>query len=802
MKSIDRTLHERRLLIEVRGVVQGVGFRPFVFGLARRLAISGSVRNEADTVRIEAQGASDAVENFLHLLKSEAPSQSKIERIDIREVECRGQKVCGFEILASAGQSAPRPTIPPDLATCPDCLAEIHGREERRFGYAFTNCTNCGPRWSIISGLPYDRPRTSMESFTMCDDCRKEYGDPSDRRFHAQPIACPVCGPKLRFLSPDGQPIAETGQAMQMAVDMICGGQIVAVKGLGGFQLVADATSTGAVARLRAKKHRPDKPFALMATSVAEAEQFCEISEPQRQLLESAAAPIVLLRKRTADTTDNPNDGGPNKISAGVAPGNPFLGVMLPYTPLHHLLMESVGHAVVCTSGNFSEEPMATSTAEAVARLGAVADGLLVHNRPIVRPVDDSVARVAGKSVQILRRARGYAPQPIRLNPAEQYDCDAASIPTVLAVGGHLKNTIALKLASQVIVGSHIGDLDNIESVDVHRRAIDDLLEFFKAKPDAVACDLHPDYASSRYAELLAERWGVPLVRVQHHHAHVAACAAEHGLSGPVLGLAWDGTGYGMDKTIWGGEAFLYSNDSQPGDTDAENSPMGFTRIAHLRTFGLPSGDLAARRPRRSALGALFEIGTDEAHAFGRQWFETQQLNPLMTMLARGSHCPKTSSMGRLFDAVAAICELPKTAGGVAMPEISFEGQAAMALEFAADSRHDEAYEFPLSDGQPAVADWRPAVCEAIAGLKNGLPIGIVSARFHNGLARLALSIAKRAGCSQIVLTGGCFQNDLLSSRVQTLLSQAGFNVYAHSLVPPGDGGICLGQAVVAARRQ
>ncbi|MEA1951650.1 MAG: carbamoyltransferase HypF, partial [Planctomycetota bacterium] len=684
-----------------------------------------------------------------------------------------------FEIRASVDQSAPRPTIPADLATCGECLAEIRDPHQRRYRYAFTNCTHCGPRWSIIRGLPYDRPLTSMQPFEMCAACRGEYENPADRRFHAQPVACPACGPKLRLLEPDGLPIAEKDAAMQAAAEMIRAGRIVAVKGLGGFQLVVDATNQAAVERLRARKHRPHKPLALLVASTDAARACCTVGEEEQRLLESAAAPIVLLRRR----------GRNDIIAEGVAPGNPYLGLMLPCTPLHHLLVDTVGRPVVCTSGNFSEEPMATTTAEAMSRLGTIADALLVHNRVIVRPVDDSVAQYDGHAPRILRRARGYAPLPIEIASHESDDTPRTEA-TVLAVGGHLKNTVALKLDRQVVVGAHVGDLDNIESVEVHRRAVDDLLNFFQVVPDVVACDLHPDYASTRHAESLAQRWGAELIRVQHHHAHVASCVAEHGLIGPVLGLAWDGTGFGPDKTIWGGEAFLMT---------LEDEKLDFTRFAHLRTFGLPGGDRAARQPRRSALGAMFELDQAQAQRFASRWFEPEQLQPLMTMLDSGAHCPRTSSMGRLFDAVAAFCDLPTERDGRPRAQISFEGQAAMALQFAAHEKHTESYEFPLSDEQPAVADWGPVLLRVLEDLAAGLPAGIISARFHNGLADLALQIAQRAGCSQIVLSGGCFQNVLLSRLVRNRLIKAGFNVYTHGKVPPGDGGIALGQAFIAA---
>ena len=766
----NQAASERRIALAVRGVVQGVGFRPFVYGLARRLRLGGLVRNEADVVRIELQGPPSALDDFLCSLKKEAPFQATIDSVEVFEQECHEQADREFVISTSDSSAAPRPTIPADLATCDECLAEFSDPNQRRHGYAFTNCTHCGPRWSIIRGLPYDRARTSMQPFVMCPLCRGEYENPADRRFHAQPVACPVCGPKLRLLETDGRPIAEEDEALRVAAEMVLAGRIVAIKGLGGFQLVVDATSRAAVERLRARKRRPHKPLAMMVASTDAALACCTVSDEEQRLLESAAAPIVLLRRRDCD----------GRIAVGVAPDNPYLGVMLPCTPLHHLLARAVGRPLVCTSGNLSEEPMSTTTAEAMARLGAIADAFLVHNRAIVRPVDDSVVQSVGNAAQILRRARGYAPRPIKINLPVASDARRAAA-TVLAVGGHLKNTVALKLGDRVVVGAHVGDLDNIASVEVHRRAVDDLLNFFEVVPDVVACDLHPDYASTRCAETLAEKWGVPLVRVQHHHAHVASCAAEHGLVGPVLGLAWDGTGFGPDQTIWGGEALLMSY----GDAQLE-----FTRFAHLYAFGLPGGDRAVRQPRRSALGALFETDAALAERFASQWFAPEQHKPLLAMLERGTRCPRTSSMGRLFDAVAALCGLPHSHGGEqAAAEISFEGQAAMALQFAADENHAQAYEFPLSDAQPAVSDWRPVLQSAIDDLAAGLAPGIISMRFHNGLAELALKIAQRAGCSQVVLSGGCFANVLLGRLVRERLSQAGFNVYTHRKVPPGDGG-------------
>lgn len=808
----------RRLAIAVRGVVQGVGFRPFVYQAAHTRGLSGWVRNEADVVRIEVQGDGAAVDDFVDALRHAHPPQARIEAIDIEQ----RQPACGadgqpnapamFEIRDSMGEAAPRPTIPADLATCRECLDEIRDPLERRHNYPFTNCTNCGPRWSIIEHLPYDRPRTSMASFAMCPECRTEYENPADRRFHAQPIACPRCGPTLQLLDRDGREIAASEAALDAAAQAVLAGCVVAIKGLGGFQLLADATNAEAVALLRQRKRRPDRPFALMLPSLEKVRDYCEVSADEARELCSHQSPIVLLRRRSDSPSPAPR---PPPLVPGVAPGNPYLGVMLPYTPLHHLLMAAVGRPIVCTSGNLSEEPMATTTEAALTRLGPIADVLLTHNRPIVRPVDDSIVRVGPDGVQVLRRARGFAPLPIELHAT------ARNSSTILAVGGHLKNTVALSLGrvrethhetpqlvrcthpTQVVMSAHVGDLDSVPSVEVFHRAIDDLLEFFQTAPDMVVCDLHPDYASTRRAEQLAARWNVPLLRVQHHHAHVAACMAEHGLHGPVLGFSWDGTGYGPDGTVWGGEA-LWCEGAE------------FCRVAHLRTFALPGGERAVGEPRRSALGALFEILGPRGAEHAAAWFSASQLDSLLGMLGRQVQSPRTSSMGRLFDAVAAICGLPSV--------ISFEGQAVMALEFAADESEKAAYSIalspcgpgvsPASQPQPGrprqtiVADWEPLILAVLADRAAGVSVARISARFHNALADMAVAIARSVAPSMqlpIVLTGGCFQNALLLKRVRARLSKAGHSVYTHHQVPPGDGGIALGQVYVAllnARRE
>ena len=644
-----------------------------------------------------------------------------------------------------------------------------------------------------------------MAEFPLCPACQAEYEDPEDRRFHAQPVACPVCGPQLRLLDAQGRLLAELDAALRTAANAIRNGQVLALQGIGGFQLLVDAMDAAAVDRLRRRKHRPDRPFALMFPALDAVRQCCQVSDTEARELMSPAAPILLLRRRLDVPSPDKESRG---VAANVAPGNPYLGVMLPYTPLHHLLMQDVDLPLVCTSGNLSEEPMATDIDDALHRLGGlglpashggwdgqeglaaepIADAFLVHNRPIVRPVDDSVVRVGPNGLQVLRRARGFAPLPIKL----PFD-----VPPILAVGGHLKNTVGLaisgKPSASVVLSQHIGDLESPLSLNAFRRAIDDLLDFFAVTPQAVACDLHPDYASTRYAEELSARFRAPLIRVQHHHAHVAACMAEHGLTGPVLGFSWDGTGYGDDGTIWGGEALFCEG-------------AKYRRAAHLRTFPLPGGDAAARQPRRSALGLLCEIlglqvfedrWAKDLAAMSGGWFSPSEQRVLAGMLGGRINCPRTSSMGRLFDAMAALCGLGE--------ETTFEGQAAMKLEFAADALGPvpparESYRIPLQASKSGlVADWEPMVRQAVADRLKGTSAVQVSARFHNALADLALEIARGVGQARTILTGGCFQNALLTELVRGRLLEGGFEVFEHRQIPPGDGGIALGQIFVAA---
>ena len=709
-----------RLRITLRGAVQGVGFRPFVYRLATEMQLTGWVMNSSAGLVVEVEGGEDQLRAFAGRLERERPAASVINTCESAWIAPESSK--RFEILASDSETEKSVNILPDLATCADCRAELLDPANRRFLYPFTNCTNCGPRYTIVADIPYDRPNTTMHEFELCPQCRKEYEDPRDRRFHAQPNACPVCGPRL-----DGT-IKETADALQR-------GEIVALKGIGGFQLLADARQSGAVARLRERKHREEKPFALMMPSLAAVHSYCEISAAEKQLLESPAAPIVLLHPRPG--TD---------IAWNVAHCSPYLGVMLPYSPLHHLLMRECGFPVVATSGNRSDEPIAIGNDEARQRLAGIADRFLMHNRSIVRACDDSVVRLTRGRAGVLRRARGYAPLGIRV-PRE--------LPPVLAVGGFLKNTVAIAVGNDVFLSQHIGDLETVEARGAFQRAIDDLCKLYSFKPEAVVCDLHPDYPSTTWAE----ESGLPVLKVQHHQAHVAACAAENAVEGEYLGVSWDGTGYGLDGTIWGGE-FLRAEGKR------------FERVAHLRSFGLPGGDAAVREGWRSAASLMWEV------------FGAERTDPkILPLLEKSIGMTSTTSVGRLFDAVASIT-------GVARQN-RFEGQAAMLLEHQIGClRTQEAY--PLQGG-----DWEPLIRAVVADAETGVSPGLMAARFHNALAEWIVEVAGRSKLRQVVLSGGVFQNRYLTERAAGMLEARGFTVFTHQRVPPNDGGIALGQAVM-----
>jgi len=754
-----RTLAAARARIVVRGAVQGVGFRPFVYRLATELQLNGWVSNTGQGVFIEVEGLPASVQQFLFRLEREKPPRASIQSLESSVLDPAGFEK--FEIRESEETGGKTVVILPDIATCADCVREIFDPNDRRSGYPFTNCTHCGPRFTVIESLPYDRAHTSMKRFTMCAECDREYHDPLDRRFHAQPNACPRCGPRIELWDGSGRTVAQSQEALLKAAEIICAGKILALKGIGGFQLLVDARNDAAVVSLRERKHREEKPLAVMYPTIEAVREICEISELEDRLLRSAESPIVLLRKKSAICNLQ------SAISPSVAPGNPNLGVMLPYTPLHHLLMRELGFPVVATSGNLSDEPICIDEREAVSRLGGIADFFLVHDRPIVRHMDDSIVRVMGGREIVLRRARGFAPLPIQLKqPA----------PTILGVGAHLKNAIALSVGTQVFVSQHIGDLETKEAYSAFCEVAQDLPRLYEAKPEVIACDLHPDYLSTKYAAQLP----APSSEVQHHWAHIASCMAENELEPPALGVAWDGTGYGTDGTIWGGE-FLLANDES------------FTRVAHLRQFRLPGGDAAIKQPRRSCLGLLHEMFRDGLWERDELLadFSKQELPLLRQMLEKKVNAPLTSSAGRLFDAVASLIGLRQ--------QVSFEGQAAMEMEFAVQSGVVGAYPFSLGEGLPVVIDWEPAIRGILQDRQSGKSVGIIAAKFHNMLAEAIVEIARRIGEPKVVLSGGCFQNRYLTERTIDRLREENFRPYWHQRVPPNDGGIALGQVAAVA---
>jgi hydrogenase maturation protein HypF len=802
---------KQRLHITIRGAVQGVGFRPFIYRLATELGLVGWVNNFAGGVEIEVEGAKAKLPVFLERMQQELPPRSFIQSLESSVLDPVGYQQ--FEIRASVGGDNTA-IILPDLATCSDCLQEIFTPSDRRYLYPFTNCTNCGPRFSTIEALPYDRAHTTMKQFQMCDRCQAEYDNPLDRRFHAQPNACHECGPHLELCDREEKILASRHEALVQAADGIRQGKIVAIKGLGGFHLVVDARNEEAVKRLRRSKQREAKPLALMYPSLEAIEADCEVSDLEARWLRSAASPIVLLdRKLEANTKSGcqnlfaltppaaplsrgRGDGGEGQIryncaiAPSVAPGNLYLGVMLPYTPLHHLLMSELGFPVVATSGNLTDEPICTDEKEALERLSGIGELFLVHDRPIARPVDDSVVRVMMGRELVLRRARGYAPLPISIGYQPKIQNPKSKI---LAVGAHLKNAIAFSIDGQIFVSQHIGDLETLPAVKAFERAIADFQQLYQLKPQAIACDLHHDYFSTQFAQ----KSGLPVVPVQHHYAHVLSCMAENDLiesSVPdsILGIAWDGTGYGLDGTIWGGEFLEIKPWRSPTETP-------FQRVAHLRTFRLPGGEKAIKEPRRSAIGLLYEIWGDALFEMNYlvpvRAFSDRDLRTLQTMLQRNLNAPITSSAGRLFDAIASIMGLRQ--------HTQFEGQAAMELEFAiAGFETDDRYSFEIvtAANSPSIVNWEPTVPEILADIKSGLSWGCISAKFHNTLVEAIVAVAKQIGDERVVLTGGCFQNKYLTERSIQRLIEEGFRPYWHQQIPPNDGGIALGQIMAASR--
>ncbi|WP_416062555.1 carbamoyltransferase HypF [Rhodococcus indonesiensis] len=758
---------ERRRLV-VRGVVQGVGFRPFVAGLARELRLGGYCGNDDSGVFLEVEGAAADLDEFTRRLRGDAPPLAVL--VDVTAVPRMPLGEDDFRIVESHHADGARTLIPPDVATCADCLRELNDPADRRYRHPFVNCTHCGPRYTVITDLPYDRPATTMARFPMCPSCAHEYTDPTDRRYHAQPICCPDCGPRIFAVRGDRR-VDGDAEVLATVQAALAAGDIVAVKGLGGFHLVCDATNPAAVNRLRERKHRPDKPFAVMAPDVAAVAAVCRTSAAERAALTAPARPIVLLRSRPGAA-----------VADAVAPGLDELGVMLPYTPLHHLLFAPVpGHEnpvprlLVATSGNLSGEPLCFRNDDAVARLGGMADLFLMHDRDIAVPCEDSVVAVADGVELPLRRSRGFAPMPVLLGGAA---------PVVLAVGGEVKNTFCLTRQDYAFCSAHLGDMGTVESRRAFEASVAQLIALHRVTPEVVVADAHPGYATREWAERYCEDHDVELRTVQHHHAHVASLLAEHHRLGtPVLGIAFDGTGYGCDRTVWGGELLLVGAD-----------PRDARRAGHLRSFPLPGGDVAVRTPARVALAVLREAGIEEiedlpcVRALG-----AAERAVVDSQLASGVGCVRTTSAGRLFDAVASVLGVRH--------RISYEAQAAIELEVLARTATDAAPMHSSLRGNEL--DWAGTLACLVAGVRLGIPAADLAAGFHRALAsatvRLAARIADAAEVRTIGLTGGVFQNRLLLDMMRTMLQDRGFEVLTHRRVPPNDGGLSLGQAALAA---
>lgn len=777
--ATTRSVATTRLRISIRGVVQGVGFRPFVYNLAQSLGVTGFILNSSSGVTVEIEGPDRTLQQFLQILRTSPPPLAQIAEVMTEEVSL--QNASGFTIRASREETDAFSLISPDVATCADCWRDFGDPTNRRYGYPFTNCTNCGPRYTIIQDIPYDRPRTTMAPFRMCNLCQAEYDDPRDRRFHAQPNACPACGPSLVLVKsrqhdrgsnlPTANDFADARTSslpiLQQVRDRLHAGQIIAVKGLGGFLLACDARNDAAVRLLRQRKRRSDKPFALMARDIDAVETFCTLTEADRAVLQSPRRPIVILERRT----------GAN-LSRAIAPGNDSIGVMLPYTPLHYLLFSDSSQqpsqfsALVMTSGNLSEEPIVTANEEAWQQLEPVADWFLFHNRDISMRADDSVVRIFQGRERVLRRSRGYVPQPVDLG---------IPLHEILACGAELKHTFCLTKDHYAILSQHIGDLENYETLRFFQETLANLKNLFRVEPQAVAYDLHPNYRSTRFALSLPIEHKIG---VQHHHAHIASCMAENYLQGKVIGVAFDGTGYGTDGKIWGGE-FMVADLS------------GFERRAHLRYVPLPGGDAAVRQPWRMALSYLrdaFGTGLLPGPVEFLQYVPEKQIALVDAMISRRIHSIETSSSGRLFDAVATLVGLGS--------QITFEGQAAIALESAARPGVEERYAFHIEKSEPLCLDMRPMLQEIVRDLSLGKPVGYISARFHNTVSAAIVAVCQRLrreeGLTRVCLSGGVFQNMYLLKHTVKDLDKNGFQVFLHAMVPPNDGGISLGQAAVA----
>lgn len=801
----------KALALHVTGIVQGVGFRPFVHSLATELGLLGWVLNASDGVHCVVEGPAERVDAFASLLRERAPAMAVIESIVAEEIEPEG--FSAFEIRTSVAEEGAMTLVSPDIATCPECLDELFEESDRRYRYPFINCTNCGPRFTIIDDVPYDRPMTTMRDFTMCELCGAEYADAADRRFHAQPDACFACGPRL-YLQAAGGDIAgmdatggEPGWAwapemaatapgtllardvggerersdaiVSAAAGLVREGRVLALKGLGGFHLACDATSDAAIELLRSRKHRWGKPLAIMVRDAEEASRYCLVDETERALLEGAVRPIVLLRRRGGGADGSADEPG-GGLATGLAAGLAEIGVMLPYTPLHHLLLDAVGGPLVMTSGNLADEPIATGNSEALERLGGIADAFLLHDREIHSRYDDSVVRVVDGIVEPVRRARGYAPHPIALPFASDVD--------ILAAGPEQKNTFTLIRGGHAFVSQHIGDLENAETLESFEATVELYKHLFRIEPRIVAHDMHPEYLSTKWALGL----DLPTVAVQHHHAHIVSVTAEHGIDTPVAGVAFDGTGYGSDGRIWGGEVIV-------GDW------CGFERFAHLRYVPMPGGAGAIRRPARMAVGTLHALGL-LGHPGAEPLLSRLaqgELSTLSTMVERGVNSPLTSSMGRLFDTVAAIA-------GVA-DDARYEGEAAILLEACVDHDTEGSYGFalvePAAAGEPLIIDPTPVLAAVLDDVAAGAPIGTISRRFHRGVVQCIVALGKaatrRAGTGHVALAGGVFLNRIVFGEAVKGLTAEGLIPLTHVRLPVNDAAVSFGQAVVAwARRQ
>jgi len=782
-----------RAHILVKGIVQGVGFRPFIYNLAVSYGLTGWVLNSSEGVHIEVEGEPATVDGFIADITGKAPAMAKIESVDVQRMppedegrgaaEAEGTAPHDFVIRHSEAVEGAYQLVSPDISICDDCLSELFDPNDRRYLYPFINCTNCGPRFTIIEDIPYDRPLTTMRAFTMCPDCQAEYDDPANRRFHAQPNACPVCGPGLRFArAPQSELLFDLpDHPIDATVEALRRGAVVAIKGLGGFHLACDATSEEAVARLRDRKKRFGKPLAVMMDGLETIERYCRVGDEERRIVTSPQRPIVLLKKRT-------------DLAPSVAPHNNYLGVMLPYTPLHYIILRLSGMILVMTSGNLSEEPIAMENEEGLRRLGHIADFFLLHNREIYSRYDDSVVRIIDGQMQFIRRARGFAPFPIRLpEPGDQ----------ILAVGPELKNTFCLTKENYAFVSQHIGDMENAETLEHFTNTLALYKRLFRIEPEYLAYDLHPEYLSTKFAM----QQDLPKIGTQHHHAHAAGVMVEHGESGPVIGVSLDGTGYGTDGRLWGGEFLVATRDS-------------FERAAHLRYVPMPGGAAAIEKPYRMAFGYLYHLFGPEILERDLALFERMdegELKLMRQMIEKGINCPLTSSAGRLFDAVSSILGVRDVA--------DYEGQAAIELEMLADFDCDDAYEFDLAveptgrnptdlseaggervASEALVIDPAGVISAILLETDSGVSVSTISSRFHNGVADLIATVCdrirRRSGEEIVTLSGGVFQNAYLLRKARLRLDRLGFRVLEHKAVPPNDGCIALGQAAIAQARK